>query len=77
MFESGFTTQRVDALKPSIKEHVTELINGMKLQRWKSGKNEVDLHESFSLPLAFKVIYQLLGIPFEVGENEVFLCIMV
>jgi hypothetical protein len=34
--EPGFTTQRVDALKPSIKEHVTKLIDGMKLQRWNS-----------------------------------------
>jgi cytochrome P450 len=68
MFEPGFSHQRVDALKPSIKEHVAELIGGMKLQRWKSGSSEVDLHESFSLPLAFKVIYQLLGIPFEVRK---------
>jgi cytochrome P450 len=66
MFDPGFTHQRVDALKPSIKEHVTELIDGMKLQCWKSGRNEVDLHESFSLPLAFTVIYLLLGAPFEV-----------
>jgi cytochrome P450 len=70
MFEPGFTHERVDALKPSIKQHVTQLIDGMKLQRWNSGRNEVDLHESFSLPLAFKVIYQLLGIPFEASNTD-------
>ncbi|KAF6261839.1 cytochrome P450, nitric oxide reductase [Scenedesmus sp. NREL 46B-D3] len=65
MFESGFTKQHVDALKPSIEQHVTELIDGMTMQRSESGPDAVDLHEHFSLPLAFKVIYQLLGIPFE------------
>jgi hypothetical protein len=45
----------------------------MKLQRWKAGGDAVDLHENFSLPLAFKVIYQLLGIPFEVGCIPLFL----
>jgi cytochrome P450 len=33
MLEPGFTHQRVNALKPSIQEHATELIDGMKLQR--------------------------------------------
>jgi cytochrome P450 len=68
IFDPGFSHQRVDAMKPSIKGHVDELINAIKLQRWKSGKDEVDLQENFSLPLAFKVIYQLLGIPFEVRD---------
>lgn len=65
IFEPGFSKQRVDAMKPSIKQHATELIDAMKLQRWKGGGDAVDLQENFSLPLAFKVIYQLLGIPFE------------
>lgn len=65
MFEPGFGRERVDSLVPGIKSKVEELITDMKLKRWKEGVDEVDLQESFSLPLAFKVIYELLGIPFE------------
>lgn len=51
---------------PEMKAKVEELINDLMLKRWKSGETAVDLHETFSLPLAFKVIYELLGIPFSV-----------
>jgi nitric oxide reductase len=37
------------------------------LQAMLSRGGPVDLQEAFSLPLAFKVIYQILGIPFEVS----------
>lgn len=56
------TRCRVDAMRPSIEAKVDELINDM----MKQGA-PVDLAEHFSLPIAFKVIYELLGIPFEVG----------
>jgi nitric oxide reductase len=64
MFDPGFSRQRVDAMVPSIRSKVEELINDMKLKRWKGGEESIDLQENFSLPLAFKVIYELLGIPF-------------
>lgn len=69
MFEPGFTHDRVDRMRPSIRQHVGELIDAMKLNRWKGGGDVVDLHEHFSLPLAFKVIYELLGIPFKVRRG--------
>lgn len=65
MFEPGFTHERVDSIRPSIKDKAKELIEQMKLQRSKSGQDSIDLHENFSLPFAFKVIYELLGIPFK------------
>jgi cytochrome P450 len=52
-------------MRPSIESKVDELINDM----MKQGA-PVDLAEHFSLPIAFKVIYELLGIPFEVGERS-------
>jgi nitric oxide reductase len=62
MFDPGFTPERVDRMVPGIRSKVEELINDMKK---KKGKDEsIDLQENFSLPLSFKVIYELLGIPF-------------
>lgn len=48
-------------MRPSIEAKVDELIRDM----MKQGA-PVDLQEHFSLPIAFKVIYEILGIPFEV-----------
>jgi cytochrome P450 len=48
---------------------VDELIDGMERQR-DGGDVVVDLAAAFSLPLAFKVIYEMLGIPFEVGRGR-------
>jgi hypothetical protein len=49
-------------MRPSIEDKVDELINDMVKQG-----APLDLAEHFSLPVAFKVIYEILGIPFEVG----------
>ncbi|KAF8058327.1 lpxC [Scenedesmus sp. PABB004] len=65
IFEPGFTKERVDALRPAITAHADALLDEMKLRRWAGGGDAADLHEGFSLPLAFKVIYDLLGIPNE------------
>lgn len=48
-------------MRPSIDAKVNELIDDM----MKLGA-PLDLAENFSLPIAFKVIYEILGIPFEV-----------
>jgi cytochrome P450 len=48
-------------MRPSIQAKVDELIDAM----LKQGA-PLDLSEEFSLPLSFKVIYKILGIPFEV-----------
>ncbi len=45
---------------------VEELIDGLE----RKGSKLVDLQEEFSLPFAFKVIYEMLGIPFKVGPPE-------
>jgi hypothetical protein len=50
-------------MRPSIEAKVDELINDM----MKEGV-PIDLQEHFSLPIAFKVIYEILGIPFEVSH---------
>lgn len=56
-------------MRPSIKQHVSELIDAMELNSSKAGGDAIDLHEHFSLPLAFKVIYELLGIPFKARQG--------
>jgi hypothetical protein len=45
---------------------VNELIDGMVRQAGANG-GFVDLVEAFSLPLAFRVIYELMGVPVEVS----------
>lgn len=47
-------------MRPSIEAKVDELIDDM----LKLGA-PVDLAEHFSLPIAFKVIYEILGIPYQ------------
>ena len=48
-------------MRPSIEAKVDELIDDMLQQG-----TPLDLQEHFSLPIAFKVIYEILGIPFKV-----------
>ncbi|PRW58572.1 cytochrome P450 55A3 isoform B [Chlorella sorokiniana] len=60
MFERWFAGGYVEKLRPTIRGHVKELLDGM--QR---ASKPVNLHEAFSLPVAFKTIYGILGIPFE------------
>jgi len=50
-------------MRPSIESKVDELIDDM----FKLG-SPLDLNEHFSLPIAFKVIYEMLGIPFKVNS---------
>ncbi|KAL4423466.1 hypothetical protein ABPG77_005418 [Micractinium sp. CCAP 211/92] len=57
--EPYFTAQYGEKMRPGIRQKVDELIDDMK-----KGSKPANLQEAFSLPLAFKVIYELLGIPF-------------
>ncbi|GAB4814037.1 hypothetical protein N2152v2_001083 [Parachlorella kessleri] len=61
MFAPWFTQEHSEKLRPSIRQKVDELIDGLE----SSGSKLVDLQENFSLPFAFKVIFDLLGIPFK------------
>ncbi|KAI3427183.1 hypothetical protein D9Q98_007120 [Chlorella vulgaris] len=68
IFEPFFNEAAAAALRPSIEAKVNELIDGMERQAGANG-GSVDLVEAFSLPLAFRVIYELLGVPVEDYET--------
>lgn len=70
MFEGAFTREAVDSLRPFIESTVDKLISSMEETRASSpGQQQgVDLNENFSLPLAFSVIYEIMGIPPEDGK---------
>eukprot|EP00775_Hariotina_reticulata_P010929 gene10929-11084_t len=79
MFEFAYTPEEAERMKPGIQHKADELIDAIKLGRSKGDLSNVwqgtapqvdtrqgravDLHEAFSLPFAFKVIYEMLGIP--------------
>eukprot|EP00195_Chlamydomonas_chlamydogama_P009597 CAMPEP_0202897450 /NCGR_PEP_ID=MMETSP1392-20130828/6199_1 /ASSEMBLY_ACC=CAM_ASM_000868 /TAXON_ID=225041 /ORGANISM="Chlamydomonas chlamydogama, Strain SAG 11-48b" /LENGTH=450 /DNA_ID=CAMNT_0049583077 /DNA_START=265 /DNA_END=1617 /DNA_ORIENTATION=+ len=60
MVEYAFTPERAEQQRADIQRVADELADNM----FRSTK-PVDLAEAFSMPLAFKVIYSMLGIPFE------------
>lgn len=60
-FAPYFTPECAEQMRAGIREKVDGLIDEME----KGGQKSANLVEAFSLPLAFKVIYELLGIPFE------------
>ncbi|GBF95475.1 cytochrome P450 [Raphidocelis subcapitata] len=70
MFAAPFERAAVDALRPFIRETVEGLIAGIERKRAYGGhKGPFDLHEEFSLPLAFAVIHRILGIHPEEGRH--------
>lgn len=59
MVASWFTRERAEAMRPSIQAKADALAQEV-LQKGKG----TDLSDNFSMPLAFKVIYEMIGIPF-------------
>jgi cytochrome P450 len=54
---AAFTRRRVDQLAPQIQQITDELLDAM------AGEEQVDLIDSFALPLPLTVICELLGVP--------------
>jgi cytochrome P450 len=54
---AGFTTRRVEALRPRVEEIAGDLLDAM------AGRGEVDLIEAYGSPLPIQVICELLGVP--------------
>jgi cytochrome P450 len=63
MFAAPFERPAVDALRQFMEGSAHDLVDSMERARKFGGhKGPFDLHEAFSLPLAFSVIYKILGI---------------
>jgi cytochrome P450 len=54
---AGFTTRRIEALRPRVQEIADELLDEM------AGRARVDLIDEFAFPLPLQVICELLGVP--------------
>jgi cytochrome P450 len=65
----AFTARRVAALRPRIEEITAALLDGLAAGA-DSGRDKVDLIESFAFPLPVTVICELLGVP--VGDRDRF-----
>ncbi|KAI1980386.1 hypothetical protein LOZ51_002127 [Ophidiomyces ophidiicola] len=65
MVTSFFTPEHIESMKPQIQRTVDHYLEEMIR---KGCEKPVDLVEQFSLPIPSKIIYDLLGIPFEDTE---------
>jgi len=63
LVNKAFTARAVNALRPRIEEITAALLDAME------GSDEVDLLQSFAIPLPVTVICELLGVPFEDRER--------
>jgi hypothetical protein len=71
MFSAPFSDAAVDALRPAIEGIVDDVIDGMERAKEEGGADdEIDLAEGFSYPVAFRVIYRILGISPEVRAGR-------
>lgn len=66
MVTKFFSPERIESMKPRIKETVNYYLEEM----IKGGcEKPVDLVEKFALPIPSRIIYDILGIPFEDAET--------
>jgi len=66
LLTGGFTVRRMRALEPRVAEITGELLDALEKQQGSA----VDLVEEYALPLASRVICELLGVPY--GDHEFF-----
>lgn len=73
MFAAPFEAQAVAALRPAIRAIASRAVDELKAAAAKAGegggaggKFAVDLRANFSLPVAYRTIYEILGVPPEV-----------